>query len=50
MMTPNAAGGKNSQLGRSQLFVPFAFADGSCNVPNSAPPMAPSVAPAVESG
>jgi hypothetical protein len=50
MMTPNAAGGKEMQIAGSQPFVPFAFAGGSGNVPESAPSTAPSVAPAIGSG
>jgi hypothetical protein len=46
MMTLNAAGGKKMQIAGSQPFVPFAFAGGSGNVPESAP----STAPAVGSG
>jgi hypothetical protein len=50
MMTLNAAGGKKMQIAGSQPFVPFAFAGGSGNVPESAPSTAPSVAPAIGSG
>ena len=50
MMTLNAAGGKKMQFAGGQIFVPFAFAGGSGNVPDGTPSMAPSVAPAVGSG
>jgi hypothetical protein len=44
MMTANMAGGKDIPARRDASFVPFAFAGRSCNVRDSAPPLARAIA------